>query len=194
MEGYCDCAATWLFCRQYTHRVEHRELVCALENDHLDDRAKIWIRHWTQRVASDHHTSSRAHAPTQIAVVGVFFAVWASSQVVLSNNQGSKDDQPSCHKNISETDPVGTELRWFCSASTAQVTQMSVILHRFAKCLKAQFIPLIIYKITWRLSKFLNSIYFRESIIVDDRLSTKTTIVTVHYKILHMWCAIGFDI
>jgi len=36
--------------------------------------------------------------------------------------------QPSCHGNISETDPVGTELRWsFCSTITAQSEQISVV-------------------------------------------------------------------
>ena len=96
---------------------EPRELVCAFEHNHLDDTATIWICRWTQGVANDHHTSSSAHAPTQIAFVGVFFAVGTSSQVLLPNNQRSIFHQPSWDRNIGETDPVGTGLRWrFCSA------------------------------------------------------------------------------
>ena len=44
------------------------------------------------------------HTPTQIALVGVLFAVGTLSQVILPNNH-------RCHRNSDETDPVVTEMR-----------------------------------------------------------------------------------
>ena len=91
---YCDSAAACLYFRQYT----------LIEVSLMSLSALILT---IQQKASDHHTSSSAHAPTQIVLVGVFFVEYGlhhrSSCQITSWDEG------------------------FCSDITAQSGQISVM-------------------------------------------------------------------